>query len=366
VGRFVVRSGLLLLAGFAPACLLYTDPINSPPQVMMVAPQSFVSNRTATFHGTASDPDGDQVTLIWAMAYQGCKSGIDWQSLPTKAGEDFEVTPKGHEPFCVRLVAEDRYGARSLPKEVERKAQNRAPATTLAVDPPQGTASFPLYTSFRLTAGPARDDDGDAVEFTWKGTDPMGTDMGMSLTACDPAHPEEVRCFSADRPGAYSISVEASDGLEGGAAMAKVLTLPVLEDGPPCIEVTSPAADTGVVVLAVNAPPRAFEVRRVRDDGNPFPAGPTGAASFQWFTRSEGAASWIKAVGYDRPVFDVSAARFDDVRPGSVYKVQVEVRDPQHESASELNGLKAACGETPICTMPDKCIRWVTWSVRFQ
>jgi hypothetical protein len=190
--------------------------------------------------------------------------------------------------------------------------------------------------------------------------------MGMSLTACDPAHPKEVRCFSAGRPGPYTISVEASDGLANGKAAAKMVTLPVLEDAPPCIEVTSPDQDTTTVVLAINAPPRPFEVRRVRDDGNPFPAGPIGSTTFQWFTQREGATVWGKALGYDRPVFDVSAARFDDVRPGSAYKVRVEVRDPQHESAAELNALAQACGPAPICTMPDRCVRWVTWSVLFQ
>ena len=364
--RFVAWSGLLLLAGFAPACLLYTDPINSAPRVMIVAPQSFRANETATFQGKASDPDGDPVNLIWAMAYQSCK-GVDWADRATSSDADFPVLLRGHEPFCVRLLAQDRpYGALSAPQFFEGHAQNRPPEPTLGIDPLPGTASFPLYTSFRLTAGPLRDDDGDPVEFTWKGTDPMGADMGMTLTACDPAHPKEVRCFSAGRPGQYTVSVEASDGLENGKAAPKMVTLPVLEDAPPCIEVTSPDQDTRTVVLAINAPPRPFEVRRVRDDGNPFPAGPHGSTSFQWFTQREGATTWSKELGYDRPVFDVSAARFEDVRPGSAYLVRVEVRDPQHESAAELNALEQSCGQRLICTMPDKCVRWVTWNVLFQ
>jgi hypothetical protein len=71
-------------------------------------------------------------------------------------------------------------------------------------------------------------------------------------------------------------------------------------------------------------------------------------------------------VGYDRPVFDVSAARFEDVRPGSVYKVRVAVHDPQHDSQADGRALQVACGDADICMLPDKCVRWVTWSVRFQ
>jgi len=367
VRRFVGWSGLLLLAGAAPACLLYTDPINSPPQVMIVAPTSFQSSKDAIFQGRATDPDGDKVDLIWALAERECKavSAADWAQRPASYDEQFAVKVNGHQPFCVRLLGQDRHGARSEPQVFEGQAQNRPPEVTLSVDPPLGMGSFPLYTSFRLTAGPAQDDDGDPVEFTWKGTDPTGADMTGSLTACDPREPDRVRCFSAGRAGAYAISVEASDGLENGRAKPQTMTLPVLEDGPPCLEVTDPAKEIGVVVMAVNAPPRPFEVRRVRDDGNPFPPGPHGATTFQWFTARQGAASWIKELG-DRPVFDVSAARFEDVRPGSTYKVRVEVRDPQHESALELQALKMACGDADICVLPEKCVRWVTWSVRFQ
>jgi hypothetical protein len=368
VRRFAAWSGLLVLAGVAPACLLYTDPINSPPQVMIVAPQNLHPNQTATFQGRATDPDGDAVVLSWAMVGQACGSvkAADWDASTAEHEPAFSMRVNGHQPFCLRLVAQDSYGAQSAPQLYDGKAQNRPPVTTLAVDPPLGAGSFPLFTTFRLSAGPYRDDDDDAVDFIWKATDPAGADMSASLTACDPASGRSVRCFSASKPGAYAISVEASDGLEGGKGAAKTMTLPVLEDGPPCIEITSPTAETGMVVLAVNAPPRSFEVRRVRDDGNPFPAGPNGGATFQWFTQRPAAVSWTKWLGYDRPSFDISAASFEDVRPGSIYRVRVEVRDPQHESDTELRGLDVTCRDADICMVPDKCVRWVTWSVRFQ
>jgi hypothetical protein len=257
------------------------------------------------------------------------------------------------------VVARDQHGATSAPQFQDGAPLNRRPLPTLAVDPAPGSGSVPLYTMFAITAGPAKDEDGDQVQFAWKGLDPQGADLKDRLVPCTPGH-DEVRCLMADQPGAYTISIEATDSIDP-TPMSRSVTLPVMEDAAPCIEATDPVQDTPVVVLAVNDH-RNFEVRRVRDDGNPFPPGPRGGTTFQWFTARDGSASWVRLLGFDRPAFEVSAALFDDVRPGSSYRVRVEVRDPAHESGNDLRG----CAESPICMVPDKCVRWVTWTVRFQ
>jgi hypothetical protein len=355
VRRFAAWTGLLVLAGAAPACLLYTDPINSAPRVTMMPPASVHPHETLTFRAQASDPDGDRVTLDWYSLTGKCPDSCADSSTPAATGDAFEMTVEGHDPFCVRVVARDRYGATSEPQCYTGNPQNHPPEAVLSVDPPL-VDSFPLYTTFRFTPGPATDDDGDPVTFVWKGLDPQGASLG--LTPCDPLHPE-VRCLSAGAPGRYTITVEGRDGLSTGTPAS--LVLPVLEDAPPCIEATDPLQDTRVVVLAVTDH-RNFEVRRVRDDGNPFPPGPQGGATFQWSTFKEGSVSWVRYLGFDRSIFEVSAALFEDARPGSSYQVRVEVRDPQHQSGDDLLG----CNETPVCKVPDKCVRWVTWSVLFQ
>jgi hypothetical protein len=354
---------LLLLA--APACLLYTDPINTAPRVVnMIAPATVFPGKSDIYRAEASDPDGDSVSVEWSVAEGKCQEirAEDWAAAEASTGDTFSFTPANHDPFCVRVMARDRHGAPSAPRFFDGMPLNRPPAPVLTVDPPAGPASFPLYTAFRLTAGPLRDDDGDSLTFTWKGVDPQGADLAARLTACDPQH-KEVRCLSAEQPGMYTISIEATDGVDA-KAVSQSVTLAVLDDAPPCIEATDPVQETPVVVLAATDR-RNFEVRRVRDDGNPFPAGPHGGTSFQWFTMRDDnttTVSWTRHLGFDRPVFEVSTALFEDARPGSRYLVRVEARDPQHETGNDLR----SCGETPICMVPDRCVRWVTWSVRFQ
>ncbi len=63
--------------------------------------------------------------------------------------------------------------------------------------------------------------------------------------------------------------------------------------------------------------------------------------------------------------FDVSAARFDDARPGSVYRVRVEARDPAHDDPSTLRDLEG-CGDDRICERPPRCVRWVGWKVQLR
>ena len=356
--RFVACSGLLLLAT-APACLLYTDPINSAPKVTMIAPATVHPHERVTFKAQASDPDGDAVSLDWyAVARKCAEVGAEWGDPTTT--DVFTLEVPDHNPFCVRLVARDRHGASVAAEPYQGIPVNRVPVPTLTVDPPSA-GSFPLYTNFRLTAAPATDEDEDPVTFTWKGVDPTGAEMELGLGSCDPPRPD-VRCFSAVRPGMYSVTVMANDGRQDSKPVS--VTLPVLEDAPPCIEVTDPSDDTRVVVLPVTGS-RSFEVRQVRDDGNPLPPGPHGGPTFQWLVANEGSTDWVKKLGFDR-LFPVGAAGFEGARPGSSYRVRVEVRDPQHESMAELRALDGACHDDDVCELPDKCVRWVTWTVRFQ
>ena len=140
----------MLLAGAVPACLLFTDAINSAPKVMIVAPATLHPRDRAMFTAQASDPDGDTVTLEWFVAPKKCQAvtAAEWAELqPTSTEDVLYLDVAGHDPFCVRVVARDRQGATSAAQPYEVTPQNRPPAPTLTVDPPMGAASFPLYTT---------------------------------------------------------------------------------------------------------------------------------------------------------------------------------------------------------------------------
>jgi hypothetical protein len=100
-----------LLLATAPACLLYTDPINSAPKVTMIAPASVHPHERVTFKAQASDPDGDAVSLDWyAVARKCAEVGAGGWGDPTTT-DVFELEVPDHNPFCVRVVARDRHGA---------------------------------------------------------------------------------------------------------------------------------------------------------------------------------------------------------------------------------------------------------------
>jgi hypothetical protein len=162
--------------------------------------------------------------------------------------------------------------------------------------------------------------------------------------------------------GTYRATATVEDGWEQGLG---TISLAVGEDQPPCIEATDPAVETLGVVLAVTDPPRRFEVRRVRDDGDPFPPAGARVTTFRWYTAPE-TGRWTRHPGYEKSTFDVSAARFvEDPRPGSVFRVRVEARDPAHDNPPALRELEE-CGDQRVCERPPGCVRWVGWTVQLQ
>jgi hypothetical protein len=62
---------------------------------------------------------------------------------------------------------------------------------------------------------------------------------------------------------------------------------------------------------------------------------------------------------------DVGAARFEDARPGSIFRVRVEARDPAHDNPAALRELEA-CADQRVCEQPPGCVRWVGWKVQLQ
>jgi hypothetical protein len=361
VRRLITGLGLLLLVSAPPACLLYTDRINSAPVVAIVPPAALFRGKPAPFGATFSDPDGDQVSLRWMRVDRDCQKTVpgDWQAAaPVAMGENYSMVP-GQSAFCLHLVATDSAGAEAVATYTGNPF-NHEPVLQLTVVDPPPAEHYPLFTAFRLAAK-AADADGDEVTVAWKIRDPAGKELTSSL--CPPAEPGvAMACFAGEIPGALMVTATASDG--GEKPTAATITLNVDEDQPACIEAADPSLDARTVVLAVTDPPRRFEVRQVRDDGNPFPPGPHGGPTFLWYTARE-TGVWKRAIGAFGPSFPVSAGTFDeDPRPGSVYRVRVEVRDPAHDSQPALRELEE-CHDERICQLAH-CVRWAGWTVQLQ
>ncbi len=354
------KAGLPLGCALAAVsgCLLYTDTINQAPTVKLLPPAAVHPRSPATFKAEAQDPDGDQVQLGWSTLPHRCPPLMDsaWAGAVERTSSIFMVTPMSRERFCVRVVARDEYGAEAHAM-TDVEPANRPPIARLEISPATvGGAPLPIFSTVKLDATGSGDPDGDEVNRTFDVKDATG--MAIKLDECGAV----AQCFSAERSGAYTATLAISDGVE-----TRTTTVPfnVAEDQPPCIAQTDPVVAIPVVVLPADGPARRFEVKQVRDDGHPFPAGPRGRASFHWFAGRGEAGALARIVGHDRPELDVGATLIDDVRPGDVARVRVEVRDPEREKPSELRALDA-CADRAVCEQPAGCVRWITWTLRFQ
>jgi hypothetical protein len=359
--RWLVSGpGLLLLVSAFPACLLYTDRINTPPEVVIERPEQVHPGETARFKARLSDRDGDEVSVAWLRVDKGCNqtTPADWQGARRWEGNPLDMVPT-HAPFCLKLVARDSEGAETIVDAIEGKPVNRPPEVTVGVVEPTTSDRYPLFTTFRLRAN-AVDRDNDTLSYGWQVHDEGGE--AVPLVGCPTAaQPEVAACFTALRPGRYTATAQADDGFEPGRGMVVLMVDP---DQPPCIDVTDPTVETPAVVLAVTDPPRRFEVRRVRDDGHPFPPTPPRGTSFRWYTARE-TGPWTRALGYDGATFDVGATRFEDARPGSIYRVRVEARDPAHDEPATLLDIED-CADQRVCERPAHCVRWVGWKVELR
>ncbi len=364
-GRFVSRFlGFALAALQVGACLLYTDTINEPPTVMIVAPDhvyaSSKASSTARFEAMIEDPNGDDIeTVSWLRADKKCDevAAGDWSVAASTGSRIFEIAPKPRQQFCVRVVATDEHGANGA-SERSVVVENRAPTAAIQmIAPTPQERPFALFSAFRLSAERSEDPDGDKLVYSWK------LDRAdVTLAACETAGVDVLRCFVADKPGAYAIALTVDDGRAKSEAVS--LSLSVAEDHPACLEATMPDVNTPMVPLFANEPFRRFSVLRVRDESHPHPPGPAGGTLFYWFVAQRLDGPWERLLGQSGPSLDVGISLFDDPGPGALLRVRVEVRDPAHDRPERLP--HGQCGESRLCELPAGCLRWAGWTVRVQ
>jgi hypothetical protein len=210
------RLGFALAAAFLGAGC-FTSPVNMSPTVRIDAPSTpVVRGQPAPFTATASDPDGDSLTVLMNDTAGPCPKDFDlpaqWPSEGWNALQPHQVSSP-EDPFCVWAKATDRYGAISV-DAVTENPQDHAPTAVIALVSPAETSSFPVGSSFVLSAQGSTDPDtGDAAQlkFTWTLKSAPTTTPGILNFCADSSADMSKRCLKADVAGDYDVAVRVTD-----------------------------------------------------------------------------------------------------------------------------------------------------------
>jgi hypothetical protein len=266
----------------------------------------------------------------------------------------------------VWAFATDQYGAMGANNQVFHPTNpaNRPPFAMITLTKPTSAKTYPLYTKFHLL-GSGSDPDGDAIT-KWSWLPLQAPVSSATLGPCnDDSDSDLVRCFTADTPGDYTASLKVSSESPfqtvDESLQADMKTFTVLEDAPPCIEITEPPWNTVFVPLDTSGK-HTFVVRTVRDDGDPLPArdpNQTSNLSFTWYFGTPGSPLNVldgdsqMAVISGRPTFNV----------GDTGVVRVEVRDRRSSALTKLS----SCGNNDLCAaeVGSECYQRVTWTVKW-
>ena len=383
-----VLLGFALLFG-PSGCLLDTGPINSPPQVRIVAnSEPIYRNRTVPFSAYVKDEDSPaSLRIKWAVFQpqnNSCTSigRADWAGVaPQTAEAPYPFAAPSLAPVCLCAQVIDHFGATGQDC-LKIQAENRDPTATITDT--SGAASEdlrPLYSRIHLYAETS-DPDGDPLQYLWQlqfaGSDPDGKSTALAPCAGVAAADVDLhRCFTANVPGIYTVTLQVTDNA-GGDATAN-FTIPVNVDTPPCIQRTDPDVRAQRIVLSRSTDlgaayeSRRFQVLNVADDSEPFPVSATGTQippKFYWFVYDPQSPSptWVRSTN-DSPVFTLSQSMFPNALPGDTVRLRLEVRDSV--VAATYTGWPCQ-GDPDICCAPNvcgganECIRWTTWTVQFQ
>lgn len=366
----------------ASACL-FTKPINMIPGIEIVPPlQKIMRGEPATFTARVTDDQTAQPVVKWASIDGPCMDDpadkTRWPTDKLVATNMFTMftvdAPFTKAPFCVWAVAIDQYGAAKA-DNYSAMPGNHPPTARLDVLSPTTAPPYLFQTRFRLSAANSSDVDGDPLTPTWAPlTGPPGS--RASLVACDdnPTNPL-LRCLNTDVKGDYRVDLTISDATDTGTAS---VTLTVVEDQLPCIDVTMPNYAAGSLVHILESPGDAtamanqpmtadnFSVLKVSDDLDSWP----GSGSQLQFTWSQAVnAGDFESAGPQGSTFSLATGSF---HPGDKARVRVEIQD--RNNRKDIQDLLLGCQEdTCPVTTPGRafnsrvgCLLRVTWRVEYR
>jgi hypothetical protein len=335
---------------------------------------------TAIYTGKATDPDGDQLSVMWALAPFPCTTDTGPDSWPpskdwkTSVGDEATLVldrDATDVPLCVWAFAIDSHGAKGA-DHLAVVPQDQAPIAQLAVVGPDavkfaaGIGTYPLYSRIALSSKGSIDPEDDALmNQTWTFTlVPPGF-----TTTLDSCNGSDECSFVADKPGEYDIAFTTSDGTTTGKAPLKIIVNP---DQAPCIGPSDPDFLMSPMVVVILPSPTnpmpdhpmpdplpSFTIHSVADDGAPWPPGPKGGATFRWYVSTDG--PQFQFFNNDYPTLPLASTGL--YKTGDIVKVRVEVSDRNEANDAVLRGCD---DKNDLCQAVPGCFQRVTWSVAFR
>jgi hypothetical protein len=369
--RMLLPALTLLLFGLALQACLFTDNINTKPQVQIVVPPGpFSPGQTVTVSAKAYDADGGNIRLEWSTSEtpKGCPLTLD----PSQRPQMTTTSLPGHPTFsvpppkdpqsavCVWVLATDDQGATSYDAKTI-SYQDRPPQAVITVLEPTAMATnglYELYSTFHLSSATSSDPDGDMLAPPmWQLLEIPDTAKPVptlapcpSTTMPDPT----VQCLDVGGfAGKYTIGLTVFDGFL--PSMVAMKTLFVDNDHPACVSKTEPVSAASPIVLDPGEA-RTLTITEILDDGSPLPTPVDGThkpPTFQWkVSRNGGAPSTI--AGYE----NLNALTL----PAGTYATGDEVVVTATISDGVTMHLEPACN--PGC--PTGCPQSASWTVDYR
>jgi hypothetical protein len=293
----------------------------------------------------STDPDqGDVIRFEWTLVDSPSQTATLAACQPPSTDADRCLTADAPGDYQVELRVVDDSTKDSIVYKTLRVLPGQLPTAALDLVSPAGSGPYALGSPFRVSG--ANSTGGDPmVEYVWQ-LDAAPTSLAV-LADCDGKGDTSVRCFVADVPGTYRVTLNAKN--QTGQSPAVSATYVVAADQPPCLDQTTPDVATTVTTMT------SFTVSSVSDDLDPYP----GTASMQWFV-SEGGGPFVLREK-DFPSFPLPQV----YSVGDVVRVRLEISDRDTERSAKAF---LACGDADVCTQPTAihpgtCFQRVTWTV---
>lgn len=348
------------------------DPENHAPEAKLEHsfPGSVVAIRTPIVFTTSGSKDADPDDVLQTTAWFFVSAPVPTASLELSNCPGADANDKSkrcfipefadaNTPYVIKALVSDGFEESSA-TDTFFVSPGNSPIARLVLKTPAEADSYPLGTTFHVSGEMSSDPDAidmAKVEPIWPDPEQdLRPGSGVKLVECDEAKSKFDRCFRADSPGTYQVSLKVTDGTN--VSTPAELFFKVDPESPPCLLETVPPANKENPAVAATIDPekptKAFEVVKVRDDLDPYPPSPLGdQTTFRWLVDS---GAGYRQMGGDRPSFFLPT---DGYQYGQEVSVRLEIFD-------RVTRAQAQTCTSDFCETSSTCQQRVTWKVKFK